>query len=191
MVPLFTGRLRCIRSLGSRDRAPSCWVDLILRGLLLGTALLLANPAQSAPAAPTPVVDFATPTPLKRQHSTAPPAASLPTIDPAAIERVTEHGKAREVIGEVVEIGCFLRRGARGQGHRACALSCSRRGAPLGIVEDKTDLLYLAALEAPATDTRTLLEDHLAARVRIQGRVHERAGTRVLLIEELERLSSP
>ncbi len=144
------------------------WVPLVL-GLIGATAAGATEPSAVTAAAT--------------------PAAPSSGMDAAA--RVTEQGREREVIGEVVELGCYLREGARGLGHRPCALTCSRAGAPLGIVEDGTDELYPAALRGPASDVRTLLEDHLAARVRTSGRVYERAGGRLFVIEHLERLSPP
>ncbi len=152
---------------GRRAR-PGIWAALLL-GLIGATAARAQEPS-ATPAA-------------------TPPAGPSRNVDAAA--RVTEHGREREIIGEVVELGCYLRDGARGLGHRPCALTCSRAGAPLGIVEDDTDELYPAALRGPASDVRTLLEDHRAARVRTSGRVYERAGGRLFVVEHLERLSPP
>ncbi|MBL8762741.1 MAG: hypothetical protein JNM07_00540 [Phycisphaerae bacterium] len=38
------------------------------------------------------------------------------------------------LMGELVELGCFLDKGAKGADHAACAESCAQRGAPLALL---------------------------------------------------------
>lgn len=94
-----------------------------------------------------------------------------------------------EIRGEVVETSCFLRDGSRGEGHRACALVCLKNGGQLGIVEDETGTLYPLAGATPASDGSAPAREHVAAHVVVRGQVFERAGSRVLVVEELARLS--
>lgn len=97
-------------------------------------------------------------------------------------------GRPVEVRGEVVETSCYLREGSRGEGHRACALVCLKNGGQLGIVEDGTGALYPLAGATPASDGSVLARQHVAAHVVVRGQVFERAGSRVLVAEELTRL---
>jgi hypothetical protein len=97
-------------------------------------------------------------------------------------------GRAVEVRGEVVETSCYLRDGSRGEGHRACALVCLKNGGQLGIVEDGTGALYPLAGATPASDGSAPARQHVAAHVVVRGQVFERAGSRVLVVEELTRL---
>jgi hypothetical protein len=97
-------------------------------------------------------------------------------------------GRTVEVRGEVVETSCYLRDGSRGEGHRACALTCLKNGGQLGIVEDDTGALYPLAGATPASDPSAAAREHIAAHVRVVGQLFERAGSRVLVVEELSRL---
>ncbi len=45
--------------------------------------------------------------------------------------------------GEVVDLGCFLRQGARGEAHRACAQACLKRGVPAGLITDDGEIHLL------------------------------------------------
>lgn len=98
-------------------------------------------------------------------------------------------GAPLEVRGEVVEMGCYLRDGSRGEGHRTCALSCLKNGGQLGIVADDSGELYPLAGATPASDPSAAAREHVAAHVAVRGRLFERAGSRVLVVEELTRLS--
>lgn len=98
-------------------------------------------------------------------------------------------GREIELRGEVVEVGCYLRDGSRGEGHKACALTCLKNGGQLGILEDGTGVLYPLAGPEPATDPSAAAREKVAAHVVVRGRLYERAGSRVLVADTVERLS--
>lgn len=93
-----------------------------------------------------------------------------------------------ELRGEVVELGCYLRDGARGEGHRACAMACVKNGGQLALVQDETGTLYPFAGATPASDPNAAARQHVAAHVVVRGQVFERNGGRVLVVEEMTRL---
>ena len=97
-------------------------------------------------------------------------------------------GRDTIVRGEVVEVSCYLRDGRRGESHKPCALTCLKNGGQLGIVEDDSGTLYPLAGAAPATDPSAALREHIAEHVAVRGRVYERAGGRVLVADDVERL---
>ena len=97
-------------------------------------------------------------------------------------------GETVEVRGEVVELGCYLRDGARGEGHRACALACLKNGGQLAIVQDETGTLYPLSGATPASDPSAAARQHVAAHVVVSGQLFERNGGRALVVEELTRL---
>lgn len=99
-------------------------------------------------------------------------------------------GHEVEIRGELVEVGCYLRDGSRGQGHKACALACLKNGGQLGIVEDDTGVLYPLAGAQPATDPSAGLREQVAAHVAVRGRAYERAGSRVLVVEKIARIEN-
>lgn len=98
-------------------------------------------------------------------------------------------GESVELRGEVVELGCYLRDGARGEGHRACAMACVKNGGQLALVQDETGNLYPFAGPTPASDPNAAARQHVAAHVFVRGQVFERNGGRVLVVEEMTRLN--
>ena len=97
-------------------------------------------------------------------------------------------GRLADLQGEIVEVGCYLRDGHRGEAHKGCALACLQNGGQLGLLEDDTGVLYPLAGAHPASDPSAAARELIASRVTARGRVHERAGSRVLVIEEIEAL---
>lgn len=97
-------------------------------------------------------------------------------------------GESVELRGEVVELGCYLRDGSRGEGHRACAMACVKNGGQLALVQDETGTLYPFAGATPASDPNAAARQHVAAHVVVRGQVFERNGGRVLVVEEMTRL---
>lgn len=114
----------------------------------------------------------------------------LGTTSPAAeVEpRGVRPGRLADLQGEIVEVGCYLRDGHRGEAHKGCALACLQNGGQLGLLEDDSGVLYPLAGAHPASDPSAAARELIAARVTVRGRVHERAGSRVLVIEEIEAL---
>lgn len=98
-------------------------------------------------------------------------------------------GQSIEIRGEVVELGCYLRDGARGEGHRACAMACLKNGGQLGIVQDDTGQLFPFAGATPASDPSAAAREHVAAHVFVRGQLFERNGGRVVVVEQLTRLN--
>ena len=54
--------------------------------------------------------------------------ASVAGAQKAASENVT-------VTGEVIDTYCYSTEGARGMGHKACAMACAKKGIPVGLSE--------------------------------------------------------
>jgi len=97
-------------------------------------------------------------------------------------------GHRGEVRGEVVEVGCYLREGSRGEAHKTCARASLENGGQLGIVEDGTGVLYPLSGAQPATDPSAGFREQIGAHVSVRGRIYERAGSRVLVAEKTVRI---
>lgn len=107
-------------------------------------------------------------------------AMAVPTM---AAQKVT-------VTGEVIDSACFIKMGARGAGHRECAQTCADNGIPLALLEAETEqVIWLASsqsMQSPNGD----LKAHASHTVRITGEYAERGGVKILVIDEIEHVSS-
>ena len=83
------------------------------------------------------------------------------------------------ITGEVVDTACYMTKGEKGEKHKACAISCAKRGNTLGILEDGTDKLFISL--KPNED----LLAHVAETVTVMGTVVEKGGVRGIVISKV------
>ena len=57
----------------------------------------------------------------------------------------------RSITGEVVDMGCWLGHGARGEKHISCATKCLNQGMPVGLLTGN-GTLYLVTLDHDNAD---------------------------------------
>ncbi|GBD25879.1 hypothetical protein HRbin30_01206 [bacterium HR30] len=61
--------------------------------------------------------------------------------------------------GEIVDLACYMAKGARGAGHKSCAQMCAKKGTPLGLLTDSGELYLLVDdhnNEAPYNEVKKL-----------------------------------
>jgi hypothetical protein len=103
-----------------------------------------------------------------------------------------QKGKQITIVGEVVESQCYitgLNGPGKGLSHKECALKCAKGGIPLSILEDKTGTLYLAGQTKKAmAGANELLIPFVAEKVTATGRVFEKGGMKMLLINKVNKV---
>ncbi len=98
------------------------------------------------------------------------------------------------VIGEVVDAWCYASQTmgpGRGPGHRACALACAHGGVSIGILEDGSKDLYVAAKYKGFQGCKDLLIPYMGEKVKAVGWVGDLGGCRMLKIKTVEALTKP
>lgn len=98
------------------------------------------------------------------------------------------------ITGEVVDTWCYASQTmgiGRGPGHKPCGLGCALGGVTLGILEDGTEKLYIAAKSSqPYKGCQDLLAPLMAEHVVVNGWLAERGGCRILKIKSVEKVSA-
>ena len=95
--------------------------------------------------------------------------------------------KEMTVKGEVVDLPCFEGKGgARGEGHKSCALSCAKRGNQLAIVEDGTNTVYAITGKYAAEKNEKLIP-FVAEMVVAKGEVSEKDGKKWLDVSDIKK----
>lgn len=91
------------------------------------------------------------------------------------------------VKGEVVDVACAIGKGDDGKGaaHAACAMSCARRGQPVGILT--ADAVYELTGDYAANRNAKLL-DFVAKRVEVTGEVSEKGGKKMMTVKSIKLL---
>lgn len=88
------------------------------------------------------------------------------------------------LVGEVVDLHCYLTRGARGAEHAGCAASCIGRGVAPGLLT-ADGKLYLLLLEKPFS-AKDAVAGHAGATVTVRGRAVERGGVNAFQLRAVE-----
>ena len=126
--------------------------------------LLAATAAGAATVATAP--DSETAAPAKT------PAATTPAADGVTLR------------GEVVDLHCYLARGAKGPDHAGCANACLRRGVTPGFLAED-GRLFVVLEEKPISPKERV--DGLAGKtVTVKGAIVERDGVRGLQMKSVE-----
>lgn len=100
---------------------------------------------------------------------------------------VLAQDKPATITGTVVDTYCFIAMDMSGKGHKKCAEACAKNGAPIGILEERTGTIYLAQSQKDMMYAPPLLVEYLEEKVTVKGKVHEKGGMKVILVESVAR----
>jgi hypothetical protein len=91
--------------------------------------------------------------------------------------------------GEVIDQPCFEgKNGARGEGHKACALSCAKRGSQLAIVDDKNNVYSITGDYAGNKNEKLI--PFVAEMVEVKGVVTEKDGKKSIALSAIKKAES-
>jgi hypothetical protein len=92
---------------------------------------------------------------------------------------------AGSVTGEVIDSACYIKSGAKGEGHAKCAQSCADSGIPLAILEDGTNKVVWVASKADMETPNDKLKPYAGKKVTVKGTWAERGGAKLLVVESV------
>jgi hypothetical protein len=98
--------------------------------------------------------------------------------------RASEEPREGSYVGEVVDLHCYVTRGARGAEHAGCANACIARGVTPGLVT-ADGKAYLLLGEKPFSPKDTLA-GRAGATVTVRGTLVERGGMSALQVRSIE-----
>ena len=80
--------------------------------------------------------------------------------------------------------------GAKGDGHKECALACVKACQTLAILEKKTNKIYILATATPGEDPNRPLIEYIGRTVLVKGKVYTRGGVSGIMIASVEPSSA-
>jgi hypothetical protein len=127
------------------------------------------------------------------------PAAELgvkpPADQPWSVTTITSSidgkplkGQPTTMVGEIVDLSCYLQVGKHGEKHRDCGQKCARAGQPVGLLTKDGSLYMLIDEEHdPRRDGLTAFRqqcvDHMAHVVKVNGTLSEVEGQKALYVQ--------
>jgi hypothetical protein len=92
-------------------------------------------------------------------------------------------GAADVVEGEILDMACYLPRGAKGPAHAKCAQSCAEKGMPLGLLTDD-ETVYLLYPKHGREAAFESVKELAGKRAKLNGAVSERSGMKGFEVHE-------
>ena len=118
-----------------------------------------------------------------------PPADQPWTVTTVAssIEGKPLKGKPVTVVGEIVDMSCYLQVGKRGAKHRDCGQKCIRNGQPVGLLQENGTLYWLIDEEHDPrrdglTNFRESAVEHMAHVMTVHGTYSEVNGQKAVYV---------
>ena len=96
-------------------------------------------------------------------------------------------GKAVSIVGEIIDMSCYLQVGKHGDKHRDCGQKCIRNGQPVGLLaEDGTVFMLIDEEHDPRrdglTEFRKQAVEHMAHIVTVDGTLTDVAGHKAIYV---------
>jgi hypothetical protein len=112
---------------------------------------------------------------------------SVTTVS-SSIEGKTVKGKAVSVVGEIVDLSCYLQVGKHGDKHKDCGQKCVKNGQPVGLLAaDGTVYTLMDEEHNPRrdgeTDFRKTAAELMAQVVTVNGTLTEVEGQKALYVQ--------
>ena len=106
-------------------------------------------------------------------------AWALPAFADPGHQMTGQKSTSRTITGELVDTGCYLGHGARGEKHVSCATKCLQQGMPMGLLTSN-GTLYLVTLDHDNADPYNSLKDMAGKTVSVTGEVLSRSGMKAI-----------
>ena len=107
------------------------------------------------------------------------------TLSALAAAKAT--AKTTTLRGEVLDLACYVNRGAKGPEHAECAKMCAMRGEPMGLLTDD-GAVYVLIAPHDAMQAYNQAKSLAGQKVEITGEVAEHSGVKGLEVEQIKAM---
>jgi hypothetical protein len=97
-------------------------------------------------------------------------------------------GQMKTIVGDVIDVSCYVAAGAKGGKHMMCATGCLKTGEPAGILEEKTGKVYLVVTNDHVTNPNIKVLPLAGKAVEVSGDVNERDGLATIDIKDIKEM---
>ncbi len=99
----------------------------------------------------------------------------------ACLNAFADHHEGGSWTGEVVDLACYVNKGAKGSDHAGCAKSCVKNGQPMGLLTDDGTLVLLAA-DHKNGKPYDALKDLAGSKATVMGKLAEKDGMKIVTV---------
>ena len=91
------------------------------------------------------------------------------------------------VQGEIIDMACYMAKGAKGASHKACAVLCAKKGVPIGILTDAGEV-YLLLDDHNDPDPYDDAKKLAGERASINGKKYNKQGVASIVVASAKAL---
>ncbi len=92
----------------------------------------------------------------------------------------------KSVTGNLEDAYCYGTMGAKGAGHKACAIKCASKGIPVTLIEKGTEKSYILLPNKDASPLPDNVIQHMEDEVTVTGKEYNKNGTEYLVVESVK-----
>ena len=95
-------------------------------------------------------------------------------------------GTEKSVSGNIEDGYCYGTMGAKGAGHKACAIKCVSKGIPATLIESGTEKAYILLPNKDASPLPDSVIQHMEDHVTVTGKEYSKNGVDYLVVESVK-----
>ncbi|MGD0670685.1 MAG: hypothetical protein ABSB13_01305 [Candidatus Binatus sp.] len=95
-------------------------------------------------------------------------------------------GGEKSVTGNLEDAYCYGTMGAKGAGHKACAIKCASSGTPVVLIEKGTEKSYIVLPNKNAAPLPDSVIKHMEDEVTVTGKEYNKNGTEYIVVESVK-----
>jgi hypothetical protein len=92
----------------------------------------------------------------------------------------------KSVTGNLEDAYCYGTMGAKGAGHKACAIKCASSGIPVVLIEKGTEKTYVLLPPKDASPIPQSVIQRMEDEVTVTGKEYSRNGTEYIVVESVK-----
>ncbi len=99
---------------------------------------------------------------------------------------IAADGSEKSVTGNLEDAYCYGTMGAKGPGHKACAMKCVSKGIPAVLIESGTEKSYILLPNKDASPLPDSVIQRMEDRVTVTGKEYSKNGVNFLVVESVK-----
>jgi len=99
---------------------------------------------------------------------------------------IAADGGKKSVTGNIEDAYCYGTMGAKGAGHKACAIKCVSAGIPATLIESGTEKAYILLPNKDASPLPDSVIQRMEDRVTVTGKEYSKNGVDYLVVESVK-----
>jgi hypothetical protein len=99
---------------------------------------------------------------------------------------IAADGSEKSVTGNLEDARCYGTMGAKGAGHKACAIKCVSKGIPVLLIESGTEKSYILLPDKDASPLPDSVIQRMEDLVTVTGKEYSKSGVNYLVVESVK-----